>query len=269
MPNFLFWNVAGNATEELIASLAIANEVDLLVLAECKSDPNDLVRRLNRDAAEYQYAPGLCESLLFFTKFDTSFLVPVSETRRISIRRLTLPARDELLVVGAHLPSKMHFTGESQIFQCTELAGLIEEQEAQAGHRRTVVLGDLNVNPFEAGVVASGGLHAVMTRDIASRGQRLVQGKNYTFFYNPMWAYFGDRNDGPPGTYYYEKAESLNYFWNTYDQVLIRPDVLKGFRRDGVRVLTKVGEMTLADSRGRPNSASASDHFPVLLDIDF
>jgi hypothetical protein len=47
--------------EELIASLAIANEVDVLVLAECKSDPNDLIRNLNRDAAEYQYAPGLCE----------------------------------------------------------------------------------------------------------------------------------------------------------------------------------------------------------------
>ena len=97
----------------------------------------------------------------------------------------------------------------------------------------------------------------------------MVQGKVYTFFYNPMWAYFGDRHDGPPGTYYYEKAESLNYFWNTYDQVLIRPDVLKGFRKDGVRVLTTSGETTLVDNHGRPNSSSASDHFPVLLDIDF
>lgn len=137
MPTFLFWNVAGKAIEKLIASLAVSNTVDLLVLAECKSDPNDLVRELNLDTAEYQYAPGLCESVLFFTKFDASFLLPVSETRRISIRRLKLPARDELLVVGAHLPSKMYFAEQSQIFQCTELAGLIEEQETQAGHRRT------------------------------------------------------------------------------------------------------------------------------------
>jgi hypothetical protein len=35
-----------------IASLAISNAVDVLVLAECTSDPNDLVRDLNRHAPE-------------------------------------------------------------------------------------------------------------------------------------------------------------------------------------------------------------------------
>jgi hypothetical protein len=101
------------------------------------------------------------------------------------------------------------------------------------------------------------------------KGQRIVQGKSYPLFYNPMWTFFGDRNDGPPGTYYYEKAESLNYFWNTYDQILIRPDILNGFRKDGVRVLTKVGEHSLIDGRGRPDTVNASDHLPVFLSIDF
>jgi hypothetical protein len=67
MPSFLFWNVAGKSIQELIVSPALTNQVDLVVLAECKSDPNDLISALNREIPEYQYAPGVCESLLFFT----------------------------------------------------------------------------------------------------------------------------------------------------------------------------------------------------------
>src|SRR5712671_2585966 len=145
MPSFMFWNVARKSLPDLIVSLAFANDVDILVLAECQLDPNDLLRALNFKSAVYEYAPGLCESLLFFTRFDSQFLALMHETPRVSIRRLQLPARKELILVGAHLPSKMHFSDESQIFQCTELAVLIETEETRAGHKRTVLLGDLNV----------------------------------------------------------------------------------------------------------------------------
>src|SRR5262249_10143860 len=30
-----------------------------------------------------------------------------------------------------------------------------------------------------------------------------------------------DRTPGPPGTYYRSSSQSVNYFWNTYDQVLL------------------------------------------------
>src|SRR5258705_13781430 len=108
MPNFLFWNVAGKSIPELIVTLTISNQADLVVLAECKLDPNDLVRALNRDIPEYQYAPGFCDSLLFFTRFDSAFLKLMAETPRVSVRSLNLPGRSQLTVVGAHLPSKIH-----------------------------------------------------------------------------------------------------------------------------------------------------------------
>ena len=63
------------------------------------------------------------------------------------------------------------------------------------------------MNPFEEGVVGAKGLHAVMTRRIAAKGSRVVQGKEYPFFYNPMWGLFGDRQDSPSGTYYYSASE--------------------------------------------------------------
>jgi hypothetical protein len=110
------------------------------------------------------------------------------------------------------LPSRLHFSDESMIFECANLAKMIEDQEEAWGHWRTILLGDLNVNPFEIGVVGTGGLHAVMSRDVASRGSRTVQSREYDFFYNPMWAHFGDRQGGVPGTYYYDKAEHVATF---------------------------------------------------------
>lgn len=272
MPAFLFWNIAGSSIEDLIVILASSYAPDILVLAECTLDPNRLLVALSAVSPDYQWATSpsnACDKLLFFTKFDSNYLVPMDESSRVSIRRLQLPARREIVVAGAHLPSKLFFGSDSQFLECVNLARRIEAVEEAAGHRRTILLGDLNVNPFEPGVMAAGGLHAVTTREIATRGSRIVQDKQYNFFYNPMWKYFGDRHDGPPGTYYLEKAEEMNYFWNTFDQVLVRPEVLSGLTQDGVQVLTKAGTISLVDNRGRPDRKHASDHLPILVNLDF
>jgi hypothetical protein len=56
-----------------------------------------------------------------------------------------------------------------------------------------VLVGDFNMNPFQEGVVAANGLNAVMARRVAARRRtRVVQEREYPFFYNPMWGHFGD-----------------------------------------------------------------------------
>jgi hypothetical protein len=269
LPRFLFWNLEGKALQHLVAQLAEEHSVDLIVLAECETPAMTMLARLNAARVQYELCPGLCQSITFFVGFQARFLTPVLESGRISIRRLRLPARKEILVAAAHLPSRLHFSGESMIFECTNLAKMISDQEVVWGHHRTVVLGDLNVNPFETGMVGTGGLHAVMSREVASRGSRTVQAREYDFFYNPMWAQFGDRPSGAPGTYYYDKAEHVTYFWNMFDQVLVRPDLLEGLGAESVRILTSVRGLSLLGPSGRPDGAVASDHLPVLVDLDF
>ena len=41
--SFLFWNVNGKPLEERIARLARANDVDVLMLAECNSEPEEVL----------------------------------------------------------------------------------------------------------------------------------------------------------------------------------------------------------------------------------
>jgi exonuclease III len=156
MPNFLFWNIGRKAICPLVAEVARCAEADFVVLCECTAAPHEVVDSLNQRAADYRYAFGECKSLMFFTKFEPSYLVPKFETPHISIRHLSLPARTDVLVVGAHLPSGLYNSRESLAHECQFLARYIDQEEQTVGHRRTILLGDLNVNPFESGVVGAG-----------------------------------------------------------------------------------------------------------------
>jgi len=268
MPRFLFWNLNNKPLPQLVKKVARSNDVDILVLAECDISIGQLLTELNTETPDFQFAPGQCERIRVFTRFHSAFLAPIFESDRISMRRLRLPLRDELLIVMVHLPSKMHSSAESQRTECSLLARAVLEQEATVGHKRTIVIGDFNTNPYEHGFVATDGLHAVMSKSVAQRGKRRVSGRDFELFYNPMWSYFGDVGNRPSGTYYYEKAEHVNYFWHIFDQVLLRPGLLSGFS-DEVRILTMAGDTPLLDRNGRPDAENASDHLPILFSLDF
>ncbi len=270
MPNFLFWNVNRNLIGDLIAEAATSLEIDVLLLAECAVQPSALLTRLNARETRYFFIQNFCPRISIYTRFSAELLRPFDEGDRYSISKLALPGRLEVLLATAHLPSKREFSSESQAHECARLARQIASAEEAVSHQRTIFMGDLNVNPFENGMVSAAAVHAVMTREIAVRGTRTVQGEQYPFFYNPMWGHFGDtRKDSPPGTYYYEKAEHLVYFWNMFDQVLLRPDLARLFRPDGLTILTKIGETSLLTPGGKPDTSVASDHLPIMLAIDF
>ena len=125
------------------------------------------------------------------------------------------------------------------------------------------------MNPFEPGVVSSVGLNAVASRRIADRVTRTVQGREYRLFYNPMWNHFGDARSDTAGSYYYDGAEHLNYFWNLFDQVLLRPELARGFDSSQLKIVRSVGERSLVRGDGRPDGTLYSDPLPIVLELDF
>jgi hypothetical protein len=104
MLTFLFWNLRRANLTDSIVRLAERHEIDIFVFAECAIPPVSLLLALNpvHREAQFHYAPGRVPGLLeFFTRFDRQFLEPVREEHRYSIRRLFLPAREELLIAAA------------------------------------------------------------------------------------------------------------------------------------------------------------------------
>ncbi|NKB18146.1 MAG: hypothetical protein HC770_08835 [Pseudanabaena sp. CRU_2_10] len=144
----------------------------------------------------------------------------------------------------------------------------IRRVEAELGHSRTIVVGDLNLNPFSNGVVSARGLHGVMTQGIARKEDRKIQGRVYPFFYNPMWKHLGDRANSPPGTYHYRKSDHVCYFWNIFDQVLVRPALLDLWDEESLQILTGDGQQSFLTPSGFPNAKSFSDHLPLLFRLN-
>jgi hypothetical protein len=278
MLTFLFWNLGGKDLTPVVANLARRHDVDLLMLAECEIPSQALLGALNaKNPTPFAEPDGqsLCDRIVIYPRFDPSFLKRKKEGPRHTGRLLTLPGRGELLLFVVHFPSKMHRSEESQALNLVSFSQEVRLAEQEVRHRRTVIVGDLNMNPFETGIVGAEGLNAVMTREIARRETRRVDGVDHPFFYNPMWGHFGDRDHeqhppgspahDPPGTCYYPSAESRWYFWNIFDQVLLRPELLPLFRNEDLKILTTDGATALLDRHGHPDRNTASDHLPLLF----
>jgi hypothetical protein len=277
MLSILFWNLMGNqvatwtarspALRTHLTRITSSFGIDVLLLAESDFDPSEVLDVLNRDEpGAFCHPSSDSRRTQLFTRLDASSVVDQFNDvadGRLTIRRLTTRGNEEILLAVLHFQSQLAWTPEEQALQATVVQQDISETEDVVGHQRTILVGDLNMNPFDLGVVGAHTLNAVMTRDLAHRAERIVAGRSYRFFYNPMWAFFGDRTPGPPGTYFYSGSSPRSYYWNIFDQVLLRPTLMDALAE--LRILDGDGQESLLTERGRPRSSDVSDHLPVLF----
>ncbi len=269
MLTILFWNLRKGNLAEVVATLAIENQVDILVLAENKLRPDELLPLLNPDlGCPFYFAPSPVQEeakIDIYCAFAPEFLPARLDLPRATVRSVRLPGRTEFLLCGVHLQSKMYSEDLDQAMAARQLNEELRELEAKDGHSKTVVVGDLNMHPFDSGLTAANCFNAVMTRNIAEGRQREHAGAQHPFFFNPMWGLFGDGRAGPGGTLYYPPNKQPSIYWHMFDQVLVRPDLLPNFQQAGLRILTDYSGGRLVGKNGRP---SVSDHLPILFTLD-
>lgn len=267
MVSFLFWNIKNNPIQPIIANLALRHEVDVIMLAECNVAPANLLSILNESTDNpYYYIPTTdCKRIKIISKFQTEFFPVVKEEDKFAIRHLK---PFDILISMAHLPSKLYRKNNDQIISSIDLSKAIRESEEIVGHQKTILIGDLNMNPYEDGIIMASGLNGTMSRVIAQERMRRVDRKDCIFFYNPMWNFFGDFNSNPPGTYYYKQSTEDNLRWYIYDQVLIRPDLLANFDICDLRILISDGNTNFLTNEGIPRKDHISDHLPLFFKLN-
>lgn len=269
MISFLFWNLNGKDLEDRVVRLVEHLDVRVLMLAECGKSPQGLLDLLNGSSqGVWHYPESASARIKVLTRFPPQTMKVVFEDSadRISIRRLITPNSPEILLAVLHFPSKVNWSHSDQLTQAFQIAQQIRRIEADYGHERTLLTGDLNMNPFDEGMVAANAFHAVMTQEVASRETRTVLAENHPFFYNPMWGCLGDRTSGPPGTHYFGGSTQIVYFWNTFDQVLLRPALMSRMGR--LEILTTDGVEVLLTGGGLPDAETGSDHLPLFFELD-
>ena len=259
------WNLNRLSIAELVGKLASLHSLNLLILLEAgESTVTYLDTLANHTGREWFLSWSACERITVLTTFPDSFITAIEESRHYTIRHITLPGFAPFLLAAAHLRSQLHQTSESAAYQAIPLVEKVLRSEESCGHNRTLLVGDFNMDPYHPGILATHGAHAMMTRSTASNATRVVDGKTFPMFYNPMWGLFGDNSVGPPGTYRYWSSEHVCPEWHIFDQVLIRPALIPFFPLCDLQVLDSVGDIPLLSASGHPEP---SDHLPVVFTL--
>lgn len=243
--------------------------IDVVILVEASCEPSEILKVLNyRRESKYMIAPTLAKGFQIYVNFPPEFIGAIAESDRYTIRALKLPITLEYLLVGTHMPSKLYRDPAEQTFFASSLSAEIRGIERDRGHNRTILVGDFNMNPFEEGMIQANAFNAVSSYAVAkkSKGSRGYYGESYAFFYNPMWNFLGDRTLFKPGTYYYDSGALSNYYWNMFDQVLIRPSIAGSFSYNKLKIIEFDGGQKLTTASGKPD-ASISDHLPVAFEV--
>jgi hypothetical protein len=266
--NILFWNINRKSLSGELRSLSQECDADIIILAESPLSDASVLKTLNVNRKRKYLLPlNLSNYLNIYARINREAVQPVTDSGGIAIRHITPPLGLDFILVAVHLPSKLHLDPVDHSLLSVRLSNAIYEAESRVGHERTMVIGDFNMNPFEDGLVSADGLHAVMDRTTAMRETRTVQGEQKRFFYNPMWSRLGDLSKGPPGTYHYTGSGQVCFFWNTFDQVLLRPSLLKYFSEEDLKVITKFNGTNLLSKVGRPDKSKFSDHLPIFIKL--
>lgn len=267
--NILFWNTNKKDLSSAIAELAQLRDIDIIILCEYEMDDKLMLKRLSLGTSNYSISDSItCDKIKIFAKLKPDNLEIVSEAPRWTIRKIEGINQSPFLLVAAHLVSKVNWSNASQFSESIVFRDAIDKAQIEAVIKHTIIVGDLNMNPYEEGLVSTLALHATSDKKIALKQERTVQGNEYEYFYNPMWNFLGDESVGDvPGTLLYKGSEHVRIDWNIFDQILISPSMITSVPNSGIEIITTSDSFSLLKNSGEIDSKNYSDHLPIMFNV--
>lgn len=253
----MFWNTYKNTSiNQIICEIAKENNVDIIFLAEYEDNIQSLICALDMQS----YFTLGCDRIKVIGKKKN--VEPGIQGTRYSIQII----ENKYILCAMHLPSQMRYGHQERrnIIIQTILNDL-QDTEKRLNSKRTIILGDFNEDPYEDGCLSAVNFHGLPSMNDALKSYRIIEGKQFEMFYNPMWNLFGDFNF-PPGTYYYAGSDPKCSYWHIFDQVMIRACLKNEFLKDSLEIITKAGKKDLLNTKGYPNK-EYSDHLPIVFEI--
>ena len=264
--NIIFWNIdKKESCFSLIVDVIDELDADICILAET---PHGIDYRLeNMLSSGYALLEPSDENAKIKCVYKTC--IDIKVTKEFECGRAigySIPIGDahSVNLVGCHLYDQMRNEASTRYYAASGIHREICELEEATNCRSTVMIGDFNMNPFETGMSAAFALNAVMDRKIAMRRSRKHKHKEYPYFYNPMWYFFG-HPELINGTFYHRTGGESCY-WNLLDQVLIRPELATKFSHDDIRIITRIKQNNLLNKAGII-SVKHSDHLPIFYKL--
>lgn len=268
--NILFWNTYKNNAkgniDKCLIDFIFEKQCDIIVLAEYEDNVKSICDMINSLCKE-EYIPipnyGGCERIkgIINKKYKTESINEQSRYQIIKIQTTSY----KLLVGMIHNISKLRNSEEEQKEILRLFHNDICKEEENHKTKNTLVIGDFNSNPFEASCISASIMHAIPYAEEVKKTTRIIQNQVYHKFYNPMWKLFG-RCEEPYATYYYNNSKMINYYWNMFDQVIFRPELINSFIDDSLTIVTNTKNHDLLNGN-KPNKKYYSDHLPIYCTL--
>jgi exonuclease III len=254
----VFWNIRKQDDVKPVVDLIDKVRPDLLFLTECT---DTAISSLRKQGCLFVNSPPVINTKV--KCFNVSQRVAchciMEAGERLTFYRVEFTSLN--CVIGAlHLISKNHAGETFQLTESLRHIQSINQMESDNG-QNTIMIGDFNMNPFDAGMVVPQAFNSVCSPDIAGKMTRTVQQKKYGYFFNPSWKVFGGDEQGVYGSYYFSSpGGDRSFHWNNFDQALIRPQLLTEYDCD-FQLLHPFVEFDIT----RKNKYS--DHYPFMLEL--
>lgn len=256
-----FWNTNKNVKiNNYISDIIEENIVDIFVLAEYEANIDELKKKVKLHNIVIEQAITIgCDRITILK--NGKDIKPGFQNKYCSMQIID----NEYLLACLHLPSKLYADKVKRGIAISRIVEDLQTYEENLGIEKTIIVGDINENPYEIGCLGAIGFHGIPVYKDTMKKYRTIMEESFKMFYNPTWNLLGDFSF-PPGTYYYSGNEVENSFWNVYDQVMIRPCLREQFVDDELKILYETKSGKLIDTNNRPDK-SISDHLPIIFEI--
>jgi len=277
----LFWNynVAKGSlmTKESVkadplARMVNGRAIDLVVLADCGLSDTEILNAFIARGLNFTALAIPHPKVRFFRRSTSPRLVHVTSDDRFHFVRLTAEGFEEILIGATHLYDRQNTPlPQSRHSKASRHMTTLFEAELQAKHNRTILVGDFNMTPEEAGMVdRENSFGALMSWDLA-KAQSAPELQEAPRFFNPMWSLMG--RAGAPGTYYWDSTDSHNIYWFCIDGVIARHSLREIFRDETLEILTTIPdrdgeEVPLFRLAEKHWKIDFSDHLPIRFELE-
>ncbi len=270
----LFWNINGRGNNFINKLMSISEDVDILLLAESRIDDSLIKEKIKLDKVSFKSEFDEIElTPKLYSNISSSALQHYSNSPSKRLCFFTLQTKEfsEIILAGLHFPSKATYRGETQLSFASNYSKWIREIEAQRKHKRTLVFGDFNMNPFEEGMIQPQAFNATLSAEVAKSGQRTSHFEKFDYFYNPMWNWLGDREyhsgrNKLPGSFYYRTTSDVTQiYWNVFDKVVVRPQLIDAVDYSSLKIIEALSTAELISQDCENRADNFTDHLPLMF----
>ncbi|MGN7854279.1 hypothetical protein [Exiguobacterium sp. 22311] len=294
---FLFWNVNRKNMSELIISMVLNLDIDVIVLAEfpqkSKSinqgseskesieefiDIKEFTKKL-KDVTKKNFKSRFIsgQKIVLIDNFENELVLSSKEDKRMSYCKYEINNK-KFMITGVHLRDKYN-NDVTDLYEDAHFQRLLVDTDAE-DINKIIVVGDFNMNPFEKGMMGFSGFNAIFSKEevIYHPEGRTFFGNSKTFYYNASWEAYNYKET--LGTYYYDQSSSsYNPYWNMFDQALFSADLINSYVPGSFSIINEIEALNISllkNKRSKTsknqkkviNSEDYSDHLPITFEVN-